>query len=266
MRRTLFLDHALLPQGWTSHVRIISEHGLITAIEPGATARTGEDREALGFAGLPNLHSHAFQRAMAGLAERRGPAHDSFWTWREVMYRFLERLDPDDLQAIAAYAFADMLEAGFTSLAEFHYLHHDPSGAPYGDIAELALRHLAAADETGIGVTLLPVLYAHGNFGGAAPDPGQRRFLTAPMLSPGLSKASAAPPRAGRAGPSGSPPTRSGPSHRSSWPPSGTWFRTAPSISTPPNRPARSRTVSPGQASVPWTGCWTMPGSTAAGA
>jgi formiminoglutamate deiminase len=180
MRRTLFLDHALLPQGWTSHVRIISEHGLITAIEPGATARTGEDREALGFAGLPNLHSHAFQRAMAGLAERRGPAHDSFWTWREVMYRFLERLDPDDLQAIAAYAFADMLEAGFTSLAEFHYLHHDPSGAPYGDIAELALRHLAAADETGIGVTLLPVLYAHGNFGGAAPDPGQRRFLNSP--------------------------------------------------------------------------------------
>lgn len=180
MRRTLFLDQALLPQGWTGNVRITTDDGLITAIDPGAIALNGENREALGFAGLPNLHSHAFQRAMAGLAERRGPANDSFWTWREVMYRFLERLNPDDLEAIAAYAFADMLEAGFTAVAEFHYLHHDPFGAAYGDIAELALRHLAAADETGIGITLLPVLYAHGNFGGAAPDPGQRRFLNSP--------------------------------------------------------------------------------------
>ncbi|MDH4386226.1 MAG: amidohydrolase family protein, partial [Caulobacter sp.] len=146
MRRTLFLDQALLPQGWTGNVRITTDDGLITAIDPGAIALNGENREALGFAGLPNLHSHAFQRAMAGLAERRGPANDSFWTWREVMYRFLERLNPDDLEAIAAYAFADMLEAGFTAVAEFHYLHHDPFGAAYGDIAELALRHLAAAD------------------------------------------------------------------------------------------------------------------------
>jgi formimidoylglutamate deiminase len=180
MRQTLFLDRALLPDGWASHVRITSQHGLITAVEAGAAPQSGEAREVLGFAGVPNLHSHAFQRAMAGLAERRGPARDSFWTWREVMYRFLERLTPDDVEAIAAYAYADMLEAGFTAVAEFHYLHHAPDGGAYADVAELAHRHLAAADQTGIGVTLLPVLYAHGNFGGQAPTPGQRRFLNAP--------------------------------------------------------------------------------------
>ncbi len=180
MQTTLFLDRALLPDGWARDVRISSSHGVITAVETGAAPRSGEAREALGLPGVPNLHSHAFQRAMAGLAERRGPARDSFWTWREVMYRFLGRLDPDAVEAIAAYAFADMLEGGFTAVAEFHYLHHQPDGRPYADRAELALRHLAAADETGIGVTLLPVLYAHGDFGGAAPTEGQRRFLNDP--------------------------------------------------------------------------------------
>jgi formiminoglutamate deiminase len=114
---------------------------------------------------------------MAGLAERRGDAPDSFWTWREVMYRFLDRLSPDDTEAIAAWAFAEMLEAGFTAVGEFHYLHHAPDGRPYGNIAETAERIAAAAHETGIGLTLLPVHYAQGNFGGAPPAPGQRRFL-----------------------------------------------------------------------------------------
>jgi len=114
---------------------------------------------------------------MAGLAERRGPSGDSFWTWREVMYRFLERLDPDDVQAIAAMAMMEMLEGGFTSLAEFHYLHHGPDGRPYSDRAELSARIAAAAAETGIGLTLLPVLYAQGGFGGQPARPGQRRFL-----------------------------------------------------------------------------------------
>ncbi|MBX3479875.1 MAG: formimidoylglutamate deiminase [Caulobacter sp.] len=177
MKTTLFLDRALLPDGWAEAVRIHAEDGTITAIETGAEPATGENREALGLAGVPNLHSHAFQRAMAGLAERRGPARDSFWTWREVMYRFLERLTPDDVEAIAAYAYAEMLESGFTAVAEFHYLHHGPDGTPYDNVAELALRHLAAAEETGIGITLLPVFYAHATFGGAAPTPGQRRFI-----------------------------------------------------------------------------------------
>eukprot|EP01030_Chromulinospumella_sphaerica_P019228 gene19228-19112_t len=180
MQTTLFLDRALLPDGWTSDVRITADNGLISAVETGAAPASGEAREALGVPGLPNLHSHAFQRAMAGLAERRGPAQDSFWTWREVMYRFLARLGPDDVEAIAAYAFADMLEAGFTAVAEFHYLHHDPDGGPYADVAELARRHLKAAGDTGIGVTMLPVFYAHATFGGEPPTPGQRRFINDP--------------------------------------------------------------------------------------
>jgi formimidoylglutamate deiminase len=138
---------------------------------------TGDERHAIAIPGLSNVHSHAFQRGMAGLAEIRGPENDNFWTWREVMYRFLDRLTPDDIEAIAAQAYVEMLERGFTRVGEFHYLHHDPSGAPYANIAELAERIAAAASETGIGLTLLPVFYAHANFGGAPPVPGQRRFL-----------------------------------------------------------------------------------------
>lgn len=127
--------------------------------------------------GLPNLHSHAFQRAMAGLTERRGSEADSFWTWREQMYRFVERLTPDDLEAIAAYAYLEMLEAGFTWVAEFHYLHHRPDGRPYDNVAEMSQRIVAAAAEVGIGLTLLPVLYRQSGFGGKAPTPAQRRFV-----------------------------------------------------------------------------------------
>lgn len=127
--------------------------------------------------GLPNLHSHAFQRAMAGLTERRGTEADSFWTWREQMYRFVERLTPDDLEAIAAQAYMEMLEAGFTWVAEFHYLHHQPDGRPYDNVAEMAERIVAAAADTGIGLTLLPVFYRQSGFGGRPAAPGQRRFL-----------------------------------------------------------------------------------------
>ena len=125
---------------------------------------------------MPNLHSHAFQRAMAGMTERRGAGDDSFWTWRELMYRFLDALTPEDVEAIAALAYVEMLEAGFASVAEFHYLHHQPGGTPYADPAELAHRIVAAAAETGIGLTLLPVLYSYGGAGGAPLAGGQRRF------------------------------------------------------------------------------------------
>ena len=107
---------------------------------------------------------------MAGLAERRGPQADSFWTWREVMYRFLGRLSPDDIEAIAAFAYMEMLETGFTTVGEFHYLHHDVDGRPYADIGEMAERIAAACRETGIGLTLLPSFYAYGGFGGAPPS------------------------------------------------------------------------------------------------
>jgi formimidoylglutamate deiminase len=127
--------------------------------------------------GMVNLHSHAFQRGMAGLAERAGAGEDSFWTWRDVMYRFLQRLTPDDVEAIATMAYVEMLEAGYTRVVEFHYLHHDIDGRPYANVAEMAERVAAAAAATGIGLTLLPVLYSNGGFGGQPATPGQKRFV-----------------------------------------------------------------------------------------
>ena len=180
MRRELFFDHALLPAGWARDVVIAVADGMIVAVEQGA-ARDGADHVAgIAVPGVPNLHCHAFQRGMAGLAERRGPGTDSFWTWREVMYRFLDRLTPDDVEAFAAFAYMEMLEAGFTTVGEFHYLHHDIDGRPYADIGEMAGRIAAASAATGIGLTLLPSLYSYGGFGGAPPAAGQRRFLNDP--------------------------------------------------------------------------------------
>jgi len=170
-------EHALLPGGWTRDVRIECAQGRITSIT--ANAACTEDAQRLGVVvpGLGNLHSHAFQRAMAGLTETGGASGDSFWSWRALMYRFLERLQPDDIEAIAQLAYMEMLEAGFTRVGEFHYLHHAPDGRAYADPAELAVRIIAAADTTGIGLTLLPVFYAHSDFGGAPPLPQQRRFV-----------------------------------------------------------------------------------------
>jgi formiminoglutamate deiminase len=126
---------------------------------------------------MPNVHSHGFQRGMAGLTEHRGTEHDTFWTWRELMYRFLAHMTPDDLEAITAQAYVEMLEAGFTRVGEFHYVHHDPAGVPYADSAEMSGRIVRAAERTGIALTLLPVFYAHGGFGGVPPVAGQRRFI-----------------------------------------------------------------------------------------
>jgi formiminoglutamate deiminase len=176
--RRLIIDHALLPGGWAKDVAIDIEGGTIRAVHPNATLDSSEHIPGIALPGLPNLHSHTFQRGMAGLAETRGPEGDSFWTWRQVMYRFLANLTPDDVEAIAAYAMMEMLEGGFTALAEFHYLHHDIDGRSYANPAELAVRIAAAADDTGIGLTLLPVFYAQGGFGGVPPNEGQRRFVS----------------------------------------------------------------------------------------
>ncbi|WP_114946991.1 formimidoylglutamate deiminase [Microvirga calopogonii] len=175
--RRLILDHALLPDGWAENVGIDIESGAIVAVHPHSAAEGRERIAGIALPGLPNLHSHTFQRGMAGLAETRGPVGDSFWTWRQVMYRFLGSLTPDDVEAIAAFAMMEMLEGGFTALAEFHYLHHDAGGRTYADVAELSDRIVVAARETGMGLTLLPVFYAQGGFGGAAPTEGQRRFI-----------------------------------------------------------------------------------------
>ncbi|MFK4871578.1 formimidoylglutamate deiminase [Novosphingobium sp. ZW T3_23] len=171
------LDHASTLGGWASGVRFILRNGRISAIESGVAAQAGDERHACVIPGLGNLHSHAFQRGMAGLAEQRGDSNDSFWTWREVMYRFLDRMTPDDLHAVAAMAYLEMLESGFTRVGEFHYLHHDPEGRPYADPAEMCVALAGAAAETGIGLTLLPVFYAHSGFGAQPPSEGQRRFI-----------------------------------------------------------------------------------------
>lgn len=175
--RRLFLETALLPTGWADDVALDVENGWITALTPNAQPGGRERLRGIALPGLPNLHSHTFQRAMAGLSETRGQSDDSFWTWRDVMYRFLERLTPDDVEAIAAFAMMQMLETGFTALAEFHYLHHDPAGRPYANPAEQCERIAAASAQTGIGLTLLPALYVNGGFANAPPTQGQRRFV-----------------------------------------------------------------------------------------
>jgi formimidoylglutamate deiminase len=173
----LFFDQALLPQGWARDVRIVVDAGHIVSIGTSVPAEPGDEHHRIGLPGMPNLHSHAFQRGMAGLAEFRGTSADSFWTWRDVMYRFVGRMTADDIEAVAAQAYVEMLESGFTRVGEFHYIHHDVSGTPYSNIGELAERIAAAAQASGIGLTLLPVFYAHAGFGGRTPDPGQQRFI-----------------------------------------------------------------------------------------
>jgi len=173
----LWCEQAWLADGWRNNVRLTVENGRISSVGTGVQADAGDERHAILLPGLPNLHSHAFQRGMAGLAERAGTGDDSFWTWREAMYHFVDRLDPEGAQAIAALAYAEMLESGFTRVGEFHYLHHDVDGRPYGDLSAMAGAIAAAAGETGIALTLLPVFYAHSGFGGAAPTHGQRRFV-----------------------------------------------------------------------------------------
>src|ERR1700731_3700421 len=175
--RTLHLSEALTKDGWRRDVRVAMADGAIAAVEHNAPAQPGDERHAVGVAGVANLHSHAFQRAMSGLAERRGASDDDFWTWRDTMYLFALAMTPEQAEAVAGQAYVEMLEAGFTRVGEFHYLHHDRDGKPYADLAELAARIAAASRETGIGLTLLPVFYAHGGFGGEPPNSGQRRFV-----------------------------------------------------------------------------------------
>jgi formiminoglutamate deiminase len=175
----LWFEAALLPGGWSRAVRLRTRDGRISGVEHDVPPVDGDERHGIALPGLANVHSHAFQRAMAGLSGQRGPENDNFWTWREVMYHFVCRLEPEDVFAISALAFIEMLESGFTRVGEFHYVHHAIDGRPYDDIGELAAQIVAAAEETGIGLTLLPVFYAHASFGEAQAQPttGQRRFI-----------------------------------------------------------------------------------------
>lgn len=198
----LFARHALLPDGWQADVLLAWDgSGDLVRVEAGAArpghrpAHPAPRGDAGGAAeaaappcveyvipGMINLHSHAFQRALGGLAERAGgdAEPDSFWTWRELMYRFANRITPEQLQAVAAQLYAECLRHGYTAVCEFHYLQHDPDGKPYAQPAETAQHIARAAREAGIGLTMLPVLYAHAGFGEAPLAPQQRRFRTDP--------------------------------------------------------------------------------------
>jgi formimidoylglutamate deiminase len=174
----LWAETALLPEGFADAVRLeIDDGGDLVAVEAAAGAADAECLSGVVLPGMPNVHSHAFQRAMAGLAERLEPGEASFWSWRQVMYRFLERIGPDELCAIAAQLYVEMLEAGYTAVGEFHYLHHQIDGHAFADPAEMSWAILEAQRASGIGLTLLPALYMAGGFGGRAPEAGQRRFV-----------------------------------------------------------------------------------------
>lgn len=172
-------DHLLTPKGWFSPGWLaVDDAGSIVDVAASAPKDTlAEVVEGFAIPGMPNLHSHAFQRAMAGLTEHRGTGADSFWTWRETMYAFVAHVTPENLEAIAAQLYLEMLKAGTTAVAEFHYLHHAPDGTPYDDRAAMSRAIVAAAQATGIGLTHLPVLYTAGGFGGKAAGAGQRRFI-----------------------------------------------------------------------------------------
>jgi formimidoylglutamate deiminase len=185
----IFAQHARLPDGdaalggtaarWARGVRIeVDAQGNIGAVAENASPRPGDEAVSIVLPGMADLHSHAFQRAMAGLAETAQAAGDDFWSWREWMYRFMARLTPEDLQAIAAQLYLEKLQRGCTAVVEFHYVHHDPQGRPYADPAHMGHRLIAAAQEAGIGLTLAPVLYTYGGFGRAPLQAHQQRFAT----------------------------------------------------------------------------------------
>jgi len=167
--KTYYARQALLASGWARDVRISVDDGVISAVEQGGAPKGAERLPGPVLPGMANLHSHAFQRAMAGLTDVRAAAHDDFWSWRELMYQFMERLTPEQAQAIAAQVYIEMLQHGYTAVAEFHYVHHP---------AEMLDRHLAAARETGIAITLLPSLYRWSGFGAKPLEPRQRRFAS----------------------------------------------------------------------------------------
>ena len=182
-----FAPWALTPGGWLGDVLLEADaDGNLTSVTADAAAGDAERLDGAVVPGVPNLHSHAFQFALAGRAERAGPGHgapggdDSFWTWREAMYGFLAALDPDGIEAIATRLYRAMLARGYTAVGEFHYVHHAPGGQPYADPAETSRRLLRAAETAGIGITLLPVYYEDGGFGGTPAGERQRRFLHDP--------------------------------------------------------------------------------------
>lgn len=177
MSHTIHCDRALLENGWDRDVLVtVDDSGLIVGVTRAPAESADEQLSGLVIPGMPNLHSHGFQALMRGLSGRRSPSGDSFWSWREHMYRLAARLDPDQLRATMGLLYAEMLESGYTSCAEFHYLHHAPDGGAYDDPASMSHAVIDAAQAAGIGLTHLPVLYTRSGFGAAEVNPGQIRF------------------------------------------------------------------------------------------
>lgn len=176
-----YAENALLPSGWARNVRIgIDARGDIASVRPDASAEGAARLAGPVLPGMASLHSHAFQRAMAGMAEMRGASDDDFWSWRELMYKFVARLTPKQAAAIARFVYIEMLKSGYTAVAEFNYVHHDADGKRYANVAEMSLTHVVAARDAGIAITMLPVLYTYANFGAAPLGPRQQRFRTDP--------------------------------------------------------------------------------------
>ena len=179
----LFASDALLPSGWARDVLVEWDGaGLITGVVANAAPGSAPRAQGPVLPGIANVHSHAFQRAMAGLAEVRGHPTDDFWTWREEMYRLVRLLGPEDIEAIARHLYIEMLKHGYTTVAEFHYMHNDADGRPYAAKAEASDRIVAAAGDAGIALTLLPVMYAHGGFRHKPLSPAQKRFASDPAF------------------------------------------------------------------------------------
>ena len=176
--KKIFCKDALLPIGWTKDVLIeIDLTGTIISIAPNSKKRNAQMYFDMVIPGMPNVHSHVHQIALAGRTERARNSNENFWGWRDMMYQFLKNITPSDLKVFAEYAFLEMLKSGYTSVAEFHYLHHDFYGKPYSNPAEMSLAIIKAANNLGIGLTILPVLYQYSNFGGRTATETQRRFV-----------------------------------------------------------------------------------------
>ncbi|MFT9000076.1 MAG: formimidoylglutamate deiminase [Acetobacter syzygii] len=177
----LFVDQAFLSGGWHKNVSlVVGKDGTFSSVRPNTQPSAGAERVSVALPPQISLHSHAFQRGMAGMAERRQTPSDTFWTWRNLMYRLAGRITPEQMEVIAAFLYMEMLRAGYTQVAEFHYLHHDKKGNVYENPAEMALRIASAAKISGIGVTVLPTLYMYSGFGGRPLLDEQKRFATTP--------------------------------------------------------------------------------------
>tara|TARA_B110000003_G_scaffold182441_1_gene181551 strand:- start:3971 stop:5350 length:1380 start_codon:yes stop_codon:yes gene_type:complete len=176
-QQTYFINNAFLSDGWTANVRLsVDDKGFISRLEKGVCAERGDQKLGTVIPGLVNCHSHSFQRAMAGLTEYQNSPTDTFWSWRKTMYRFANLVSPEDLQAIASYLYLEMIKQGYTSVAEFHYVHHQPNGTPYACASQLSQSIINAANIAGINLTLLPVLYMTAGFDGQPLLEEQKRF------------------------------------------------------------------------------------------